>query len=45
MNNENRIARLERLLLLLVQSQLGHGPRMQNETLEAIEKELLDATK
>ena len=35
-----RIERLERLLLELVQAQLGHGPRMQNEKLEAIEKEL-----
>lgn len=39
MNAENRIARLERLLLLLVRALLGHGV-LENETLTAIEKEL-----
>ena len=45
MNAENRIARLERLLLLLARTLLGHGKGMENENLTAIEKELLDATK
>lgn len=39
MNAENRIARLERLLLLLVRALLGHGI-LENNALEAIEKEL-----
>ncbi len=39
MNSENRIARLERLLLKLVRAQLGHGG-MENAELEEIEREL-----
>ncbi len=40
MNSENRIARLERLLLELVRAELGDSCMMQNEQLKAIEKEL-----
>ncbi len=41
MNNENRIARLERLLLVLVRVLLGRGK--QYDAFTAIEKELENA--